>query len=46
MTAYRIKLADFEIRALIDILNEHFLMLKRKGKFKNAEMKKRFGFTC
>ena len=32
MTVYRIKLTDFEIRALIGILNEHRLRLKQDGK--------------
>lgn len=32
MTVYRIKLTDFEIRALIGILNEHRLRLKQGGK--------------
>ena len=32
MTVYRIKLTDFEIRVLINILNEHRLKLKQDGR--------------
>ena len=32
MTVYRIKLTDFEMRVLINILNEHRLRLKQDGK--------------
>ena len=32
MTIYRIKLTDFEMRILINILNEHRLRLKQDGK--------------
>ena len=32
MTIYRIKLTDFEMRVLINILNEHRLKLKQDGK--------------
>ena len=32
MTVYRIKLTDFEMRVLINILNEHRLKLKQDGK--------------
>lgn len=32
MTEYRIKLTDFEMRLLINILNEHRLRLKQEGK--------------
>ena len=32
MTVYRIKLTDFEMRLLINILNEHRLRLKQEGK--------------
>ena len=32
MTVYRIKLNDFEMRVLINILNEHRFRLKQGGK--------------
>lgn len=32
MTVYRIKLTDFEMRLLINILNEHRLRRKQGGK--------------
>ena len=32
MTVYRNKLTDFEMRILINILNEHRLRLKQDGK--------------
>ena len=32
MTVYRIKLTDFEMRVLINILNEHRLNLKKEKK--------------
>ena len=32
MIVYRIKLTDFEMRVLINILNEHRLRLKQDGK--------------
>ena len=32
MTVYRIKLTGFEMRVLINILNEHRLRLKQDGK--------------
>ena len=32
MTVYRIKLTDFEMRVLINILNEHRLKVKQDGK--------------